>query len=73
MTAGQRDWPFGKALDRETPEAQERTKRFFGLRESGWTGPIDQDGRAVMARTDSKGRPLRMDERQSRTPRGRQR
>jgi hypothetical protein len=38
----------------ETP----RDKRFFDLRESGYDGPIDKDGRAVMSRTDSKGRSL---------------
>jgi hypothetical protein len=38
----------------ETP----RDKRFFGLRESGYDGPIDQDGRAVMSRTDNRGRSL---------------
>ena len=60
MTAGQRDYPSLNGS--RTPAVQ----RFFRLRESGWTGPIDQDGRAVMTRTDSKGRPLRMDERQPR-------
>ena len=29
--------PFGKELD-------EKGRRFFGLRESGYDGPIDQDG-----------------------------
>lgn len=30
-------------------------KRFFDLRQSGYKGPVDQDGRAVMARTDRRG------------------
>jgi hypothetical protein len=34
-----------------------KDKRFFDLRESGYKGPIDQDGRAVMGRTDGKGNP----------------
>jgi hypothetical protein len=33
-------------------------KRFFDLRESGYRGPIDQDGDAVMTRTDSEGNPV---------------
>lgn len=32
--------------------------RFFDLRESGWAGPADQDGYAVMTRTDNTGAPL---------------
>jgi hypothetical protein len=32
--------------------------KFFTLRESGWKGPIDHKGNAVMSRTDSKGNPL---------------
>lgn len=32
--------------------------RFLALRKSGFTGPIDHKGRAVMSRTDGKGRPL---------------
>jgi hypothetical protein len=36
----------------------ERDTRFFDLRESGWTGGIDQDGQAVMTRTDNGGNPL---------------
>lgn len=32
-------------------------KRFFDLRARGWTGPIDRSGRAVMGRTDNRGRP----------------
>lgn len=36
----------------------ERDRRFFDLRESGFRGPIDQDGNAVMSRTDSHGEPL---------------
>jgi hypothetical protein len=35
-----------------------RDERFFDLRESGYKGPVDQDGRVVMSRTDSKGSPL---------------
>jgi hypothetical protein len=35
-----------------------RDRRFFDLRESGFAGPIDQDGRAVMSRTDGRGNPL---------------
>jgi len=35
-----------------------RDKRFFDLRESGYKGPVDQDGRAVMSRTDGRGKPL---------------
>ena len=35
-----------------------KDKRFFDLRESGYKGPIDGDGRAVMTRTDGKGNPL---------------
>src|SRR6185437_13471490 len=36
----------------------EADKRFFDLRESGYTGPIDADGNAVMSRTDGDGVPL---------------
>jgi hypothetical protein len=36
----------------------ERDTRFFDLRESGWGGPIDQDGYPVMSRTDASGAPL---------------
>ena len=39
-------------------EDQERAVRFIRLRDSGWTGPIDRDGYAVMSRTDPGGRPL---------------
>jgi hypothetical protein len=35
-----------------------RDNRFVDLRESGYDGAIDQDGRAVMTRTDSRGRSL---------------
>jgi len=35
-------------------------RRFFSLRESGFTGPVDQDGRALMSRTDARGNPLPM-------------
>jgi hypothetical protein len=34
------------------------SERFRALRQSGFTGPIDRDGRAVMSRTDNRGRPL---------------
>jgi hypothetical protein len=34
--------------------------RFFDLRERGYTGPIDQDGYAVMSHTGPDGRPLSM-------------
>lgn len=30
-------------------------KRFFDLRQSGYKGPIDRNGHAVMARTDGRG------------------
>jgi hypothetical protein len=33
------------------PETEADT-RFFALRESGYTGPVDQDGNAVMTETD---------------------
>jgi hypothetical protein len=33
-------------------------RRFFDLRESGYEGPADQDGNAVMTRTGSDGQPL---------------
>ena len=36
---------FSRRVDRK-PET-EADKRFFGLRESGYKGPIDQDGYAV--------------------------
>lgn len=32
--------------------------RFFDLRASGFEGPVDQDGNAVMSRTDGSGKPL---------------
>jgi hypothetical protein len=32
--------------------------KFLQLRKSGWKGPIDHKGNAVMTRTDSKGRPV---------------
>lgn len=41
-------------------DARARLDRFMRLRESGWSGPIDQEGRAVMSRTDDRGRPLRL-------------
>lgn len=31
---------------------------FFSLRSSGWDGPINHKGEAMMSRTDKKGRPL---------------
>jgi len=34
------------------------TAKFFALRKSGFTGPIDHKGNAVMSRTDGKGKPL---------------
>ncbi len=36
----------------------ERDRRFFNLRESGFRGPIDQDGHAVMTETDGRGNPV---------------
>jgi hypothetical protein len=41
-------------------------RRFFDLRESGFKGPIDQDGRAVMTETDRRGSPLPLFGRRSR-------
>jgi hypothetical protein len=38
--------------------SKESSAKFFALRESGWKGPIDHNGNAVMTRTDSKGSPL---------------
>ena len=32
--------------------------KFLALRKSGFRGPIDSKGNAVMSRTDGKGRPL---------------
>lgn len=40
-------------------------KRFFDLRQSGWKGAIDRDGRAVMGRTDKHGKPLGLFSRRS--------
>jgi hypothetical protein len=31
--------------------------KFFALRKSGWKGPIDHKGNAVMTETDNKGNP----------------
>jgi hypothetical protein len=45
-----------RRFDRQPETARDR--RFFDLRESGYDGPIDQDGRAVTSRTDSRGRSL---------------
>lgn len=36
----------------------EASERQAGLRKAGFRGPIDQNGRAVMSRTDRRGRPL---------------
>jgi hypothetical protein len=33
-------------------------QRFLALRKSGFKGPIDRNGYAVMSRTDNKGNPL---------------
>lgn len=41
----------------EGPDTEAQT-RSGDLRDSGFEGPIDQDGNAVMSRTDSNGRPL---------------
>jgi hypothetical protein len=38
--------------------SKDASAKFFALRESGWKGPIDHKGNAVMTRTDSKGNPL---------------
>jgi hypothetical protein len=35
----------------------EATEKFFSLRKSGWKGPIDRKGDAVMTETDNKGNP----------------
>jgi hypothetical protein len=34
------------------------SEKLLALRESGFKGPIDKDGNAVMSRTDSKGNTL---------------
>lgn len=42
------------------PDGQQETaadSRFFDLRESGYTGPVDQDGYAAAVTTGSDGRP----------------
>jgi hypothetical protein len=49
---------FSRRADKQ-PET-ERDKRFFDLRESGFKGPIDRDGNAVMSRTDNRGEPLEL-------------
>lgn len=36
----------------------EADTRFHDLRNSGWTGPVDGSGNAVMSRTDATGSPL---------------
>jgi hypothetical protein len=41
-----------------SPEARAKADRFLALRRSGYTGPVDQDGYAVMSRTDPSGSPL---------------
>jgi hypothetical protein len=58
-------WERGPDAYRDSPEEKRQpmvprdvTERFRALRQSGFTGPIDQDGRAVMSRTDNRGRPL---------------
>jgi hypothetical protein len=33
-------------------------KKFEALRKSGFKGPVDHKGNAVMSRTDGKGNPL---------------
>lgn len=33
-------------------------EKFRALRKSGFKGPIDRNGNAVMSRTDRRGRPL---------------
>lgn len=33
-------------------------ERLADLRESGWDGPVDRDGNAVMSRTSPDGKPL---------------
>jgi hypothetical protein len=33
-------------------------ERLIELRESGWGGPVDKDGSAVMSRTDRHGKSL---------------
>ena len=38
--------------------SKESSAKFLALRESGWKGPIDHKGNAVMSRTDNCGRPL---------------
>jgi hypothetical protein len=38
--------------------SKESSAKFLALRESGWKGPIDHKGNAVMSRTDGKGTPL---------------
>jgi hypothetical protein len=38
--------------------SKDADSKFFALRKSGFTGPIDHKGNAVMSRTGSKGRPL---------------
>lgn len=39
-------------------EYSDAEQRLIDTRATGFTGPIDQDGHAVMSRTDNKGRPL---------------
>jgi hypothetical protein len=54
-------WERGPDAYRDSPEEKRQrgvSERFRALRQSGFTGPIDQDGRAVMSRTDNRGRPL---------------
>jgi hypothetical protein len=35
----------------------EADEKFLALRKSGFKGPIDRNGNAVMSRTDNKGNP----------------
>ena len=37
---------------------KDKSEKFFALRKSGFKGPIDRNGNAVMSRTDGKGNPL---------------
>lgn len=49
-----------------SPET-ERDRRFFDLRESGYRGPIDQDGNAADPTSEAAGILRRMAERRERT------
>lgn len=37
-----------------------KEEKFFKLRRSGWKGPIDSNGNAVMSRTDRTGKPVEL-------------